>query len=137
MFKSIPVTVGAFIETAVRILKKRQNLDEIEDILQAVGNSSIEEDEKESESSSRTEGNFQQSRDVIELEENAEEANAYKVNTVEMMAEEVNEGETKQGENADETYEEEVHVALNEEEILDKLKKEYCQKKKRKRRSQT
>ena len=26
MFKSIPVTVGAFIEIAVRILKKRQNL---------------------------------------------------------------------------------------------------------------
>ena len=99
------------------------NDDEIEDILQAAGNSSIEEDEKKSDSSSKTESSVQHSGDMIELEENAEETNAYKVNIVEMTAEEVNEGETKQGENADETYAEEVHVGLNEEEILDKLKK--------------
>ena len=105
------------------------NDDEIEDILQASGNSSIEEDEKESDSSSRTEGSVQHSGDVIELEENAEETNAYKVNIVEMTAEEVNEGETKQGEKADETYVEEVHMALNEEEILDKLKKRILSKK--------
>ena len=66
---------------------------------------------------------------MIELEENAEETNAYKVNIVEMTAEEVNEGETKQGEKADETYVEEVHMAMYEEEIQDKLKKRILSKK--------